>query len=168
VLVDVDLTGMMLGYTLLTKPEEVYRALIEATAYGTRIIVDTFKENGVQVNEIIATGGLPQRNKLLMQIYSDVTGLPIYIPEAVQIGSVGSAMHGAVAAGVAVGGYASIVDAAKKMARLSKTSYQPNMANKKIYDRLFAEYIQLHDYFGRGSNDVMKRLKKLKAEMRVG
>jgi L-ribulokinase len=162
VLVDVDLTGMMLGMTLLTKPEEIYRALIEATAYGTRLIVESFQKNNVPIRELVATGGLPDRNKLLMQIYADVTGLPIYIPEATQIGAVGSAMHGAVAAGSAEGGYDSIVDASQKMARLREESYQPNTENKAIYDTLFAEYVTLHDYFGRGENNVMKRLKALK------
>jgi L-ribulokinase len=162
VLVDVDLTGMMLGMTLLTKPEETYRALIESTAYGTRLIVETFQKNNVPIRELVATGGLPDRNKLLMQIYADVTGLPIYIPEATQIGAVGSAMHGAVAAGSAAGGYDSIVDASLKMARLREESYQPIAKNNAIYDKLFAEYVTLHDYFGRGENDVMKRLKALK------
>lgn len=165
VLVDVDLTGMMLGMTLLTKPEEIYRALIEATAYGTRLIIETFNQNNVPIRELIATGGLPDRNKLLMQIYADVTGLPIFIPEATQIGALGSAMHGAVAASAAKGGYDSIIEAAVKMARLREESYQPNPKNKAIYDKLFSEYVTLHDYFGRGENDVMKRLKKLKAEM---
>ncbi len=165
VLVDVDLTGLMLGMTLLTKPEEIYRALIEATAYGTRLIIETFNQNNVPIRELIATGGLPDRNKLLMQIYSDITGLPIYIPEATQIGAVGSAMHGAVAAGAAKGGYDTIVDASVNMARLRDENYQPIPVNKAIYDKLFAEYVTLHDYFGRGENDVMKRLKGLKAEM---
>ena len=165
VLVDVDLTGMMLGMTLLTRPEEIYRALIEATAYGTRLIIETFNQNNVPIKELIATGGLPDRNKLLMQIYADVTGLPIYVPEATQIGALGSAMHGAVAAGAANGGYDSIVEASLKMARLRDESYQPNAENKAIYDLLFKEYVTLHDYFGRGDNDVMKRLKELKSEV---
>ncbi len=168
VLVDVDLTGLLLGATLLTKPEEIYRALIEATAYGTRMIVETFKAYGVAVDEIIGTGGLPNRNKLLMQIYADVTGLPIYVAEAAQIGALGSAMHGAVAAGAAVGGYDSIVEASKRMARLRKEVYQPDAAAHVIYDQLYAEYAILHDYFGRGPNDVMKRLKALKASIRTG
>ncbi|UCF28323.1 MAG: ribulokinase [Chloroflexota bacterium] len=165
VLVDVDLTGMMLGMTLLTRPEEIYRALIEATAYGTRLIIETFNQNNVPIKELIATGGLPDRNKLLMQIYADVTGLPIYVPEATQIGALGSAMHGAVAAGAANRGYDSIVEASLKMARLRDESYQPNAENKAIYDLLFKEYVTLHDYFGRGDNDVMKRLKELKSEV---
>jgi L-ribulokinase len=166
VLVDVDLTGMMLGMTLLTKPEEIYRALIESTAYGTRLIIETFNMNNVPIHELIATGGLPDRNKLLMQIYSDVTGLPIFIPEATQIGALGSAMHGAVAAGSAAGGYNSIMEASVKMARLRAESYHPIDRNKAVYDKLFAEYVCLHDYFGRSENDVMKRLKAIKAEAR--
>jgi L-ribulokinase len=165
VLVDVDLTGLMLGMTLLTKPEEIYRALIEATAFGTRLIIETFNQHNVPIRELIATGGLPDRNKLLMQIYADVTGLPIYIPKATQIGAVGSAMHGAVAAGAKAGGYDSILEAAINMARLRSKSFQPIPENKAVYDQLFAEYVTLHDYFGRGANDVMKRLKALKTEI---
>ncbi len=165
VLVDVDLTGLLLGATLATTPEEIYRALIEATAYGTRIIVETFEANGVPVDEIVATGGLPDRNQLLMQIYADVTGRPIKVAESSQGGALGSAMHGAVAAGRAAGGYDTIVEASKHMARLRSESYTPNPAANKVYDQLFAEYVTLHDYFGRGTNDVMKRLKALKSEI---
>lgn len=165
VLVDVDLTGLLLGATLLTKAEEIYRTLIEATAFGTRMIVETFEENNVHIRDLVATGGLPDRNKMLMQIYADITGLPIYVPEATQIGALGSAMHGAVAAGAEVGGYDSITEASEKMARLRPEHYEPNLENKAIYDVLYAEYVQLHDYFGRGDNDVMKRLKELKAEV---
>ena len=167
VLVDVDLTGLLIGATLTTKAEEIYRALIEATAYGTRVIIETFEESGVAVNDIVATGGLPNRNKLLMQIYADVTGRSIYIAESGQIGALGSAMHGAVAAGSEAGGYDSIVEASRKMARLRDEEYHPNPDDQKIYDRLYAEYITLHDYFGRGANDMMKRLKRLKAEIRA-
>ncbi len=166
VLVDVDLTGLLIGQTLATTPEEIYRALIEATAYGTRTIIETFNENGVPVREIVATGGLPDRNKLLMQIYADVTGLEIRVAAAQQTPALGSAMFGAVAADKDVGGYDSIYDASKAMAHLRDEVYQPNLTNKIIYDQLYTEYVHLHDYFGRGGNDVMKRLKKLKAEVR--
>lgn len=166
VLVDVDLTGLLLGATLLTRPEEIYRALIEATAYGTRMIVETFRAHGVAVNEIVATGGLPDRNKLLMQIYADVTGLTLRIPETHQAGALGSAMHGAVAAGAAAGGYDSIVQAARHMAQLRDECYAPIPERQVVYDRLYAEYVTLHDYFGRGANDVMKRLKAIKAAAR--
>lgn len=164
VLVDVDLTGLILGMTLLTKPEEIYRTLIEATAFGTRLIVETFQNHNVPIKELIATGGLPDKNKLLMQIYADVTGLPIYIPDATQIPALGSAMHGAVAAGSKVGGFDSIMEASQRMARLRTESFHPIAENKFIYDQLFAEYLTLHDYFGRGLNDVMKRLKSIKLE----
>jgi L-ribulokinase len=165
ILVDVDLTGLLLGATLLTRPEEIYRTLIEATAFGTRLIVDTFNESDVPVNELIATGGLPDRNKLLMQIYADITGLPIYVAESSQIGALGSAMHAAVAAGAEAGGFESILEASEAMARLRQVQYIPISENSVIYDRIYAEYVQLHDYFGRGENDVMKRLKNLKAEV---
>ncbi len=165
VLVDVDLTGMLLGMTLATKAEEIYRALIEATAYGTRIIIETFEQYGVPVTSIVATGGLPDKNKLLMQIYADVSGRTINVSGAKQGGAFGSAMHGAVAAGKEAGGFETIVEAAQAMAKLRDDTYTPNPAAKAIYDRLFAEYVTLHDYFGRGENDVMKRLKALKAEV---
>jgi L-ribulokinase len=166
VLVDVDLTGLLIGQTLATKPEEIYRALIEATAYGTRTIIETFDDNRVPVREIVATGGLPDRNKLLMQIYADVTGLEIKIAAAQQTPALGSAMFGAVAADKSVGGYDSIYDASKAMAHLRDEVYLPNISAKEVYDQLYAEYVRLHDYFGRGANDVMKRLKKVKAEIR--
>jgi len=164
VLVDVDLTGVLVGATLATRPEDIYRALIEATAYGTRVIIESFEKNGVAVNEIVACGGLPERNKLLMQIYSDVTGREISVADTAQAGAVGSAMFAAVAAGKAAGGYDSILEAAKHMARLKDVVYRPNPAHKAVYDQLYAEYLKLHDYFGRGQNDVMKRLKALRQQ----
>ena len=164
VLVDVDLTGLLLGATLATKPEDIYRALIEATAYGTRVIIEAFEEHGVAVKELVAAGGLPERNKLLMQIYADVTGREIKIVGTTQAGALGAAMHGAVAAGAAAGGYDTIQDAAARMGQLKEESYAPIPDHKLIYDKLYAEYITLHDYFGRGENDVMKRLKQLRAE----
>lgn len=165
-LVDVDLTGLLLGATLATKPEEIYRALIEATAYGTRVIIEAFEQHGVAVNEIVATGGLPGRNKLLMQIYADVTGREFKIADTEQAGALGSAMFGAVAAGSARGGYDSITEAARRMARLKDIVYKPNPEHRAVYDRLYADYVILYDYFGRGQNDVMKRLKALKAEVK--
>lgn len=165
ILVDVDLTGLLIGATLATKPEEIYRALIEATAYGTRIIIENFETHGVAVNELVAAGGLPERNKLLMQIYADVTGREIKIAGTAQAAALGSAMHGAVAAGSAAGGFDNIAQAAARMAHLKDEVYRPIPAHKRIYDQLYREYVLLHDYFGRGANDVMKRLKALKAEI---
>jgi L-ribulokinase len=166
VLVDVDLTGLMIGMTLATKPEEMYRALMEATAYGTRMIIETLEEHGVAVTEIVAAGGLPNKNELLMQIYADITGREIKVIGTTQSGALGAALMGAVAAGLEVGGYDSIADASKKMATLSEEEYVPNQEAKRVYDALFAEYKILHDTFGRGVNDVMKRLKQLSASMK--
>lgn len=163
VLVDVDLTGLLLGATLATRAEEIYRALIEATAYGTRVIIEAFENNGVAIHDIVAAGGLPERNRMLMQIYADVTGREFKIVGTPQAGALGSAMHGAVAAGAAAGGYDHIAQAAEHMAHLKDVVYRPIPEHQAVYDQLYAEYVRLHDYFGRGENDVMKRLKALKA-----
>lgn len=167
-LVDVDLTGVMLGMTLLTKPEEMYRALIEATAYGKRIIIDTFEKSGVPVNELYACGGIAKKNPMMMQIYADVTGREIYIGASDQTPALGSAMFAAVAAGKDKGGYDTIYEAAEKMGHVEDYTYVPNPENMKIYNKLYNEFVILHDYFGRGENDVMKRLKAIKKEVSAG
>ncbi|QAY67099.1 ribulokinase [Paenibacillus protaetiae] len=166
VLVDTDLTGILVGMTLQTKPWEIYRALLEATAFGTRTIVEAFNSSGVPVHELYACGGLPQKNRLLMQIYADVTNLEIKVAASRQTPAVGAAMFGAVAAGAASGGYDSIVEAAQHMARIREDTFKPIPANVEVYRKLYAEYQALHDYFGRGANDVMKRLKSLKDKAR--
>ena len=168
ILVDVDLTGLLLGTTLATRPEDIYRALIEATAYGTRVIIEAFDSNAVAVNEIVACGGLPERNKLLMQIYADVTGREIRVAGTTQSGAFGSAMFAAVAAGKEAGGYDTIFEAVRSMAHLRDIVYRPNPARKAVYDQLFAEYLTLHDHFGRGANGVMKRLKALRQQVLAG
>ena len=166
VLVDTDLTGLLIGCTLATKPEEIYRALIEATAFGTATIINTFEQYGVPIDEIYCCGGLASKNALLMQIYSDVTGREMRISASEQTPALGSAMQAAVAAGKAAGGYDTIQDAAAKMARVKEEMYRPIPENQAIYQTLLAEYTKLHDYFGRGENNVMKRLKSIKEEQR--
>ncbi len=161
-LVDADLSGMILGAALSTKPEEIYRALIEATAFGTNMIVETFNNAGVPIKELYACGGLPEKNRMLMQIYSDVTNMEIRISASSQTVALGAAMFGAVAAGRERGGYDTIFDAAKKMARLKEEVYKPIPENVEIYIRLYAEYRRLHNYFGRNENNVMKVLKEIK------
>jgi L-ribulokinase len=163
VLVDVDLTGLLLGATLSTRAPHIYRALIEATAFGTRVIVDGFEAAGVPIHDIVACGGLPEKNRLLMQIYADVTGKEFRVAASAQAPALGSAIFGAVAAGSAAGGYDSVVGAAEGMARLSDARYTPDPARHATYDQLYAEYLLLHDYFGRGGNDVMKSLKAIRA-----
>jgi len=164
VLVDVDLTGMILGCTLQTKPEEIYRALIEATAYGTRKIIETFEESGVPIEELYAAGGIAEKNKFMMQIYSDVTNKEIRISASSQAPALGSAIFAAVVAGSDNGGYDSVVEAAKHMGKVKEEFYTPIPKNVEVYTKIYAEYNILHDYFGRGENNVMKRLKTIKSE----
>ena len=162
VLVDVDLTGMLLGMTLKTKPEEIFRALVEATAYGTRMIIENFREHGVPVNEFFASGGISQKDPLTMQIYSDVINMPVKIAGSEQGPALGSAIFASVAAGKDAGGYDSIYEAARVMGNIKDVIYEPIAENVEIYDKLFYEYRILHDYFGRGDNNIMKRLKEMK------
>lgn len=164
-LVDVDLTGMMLGMTLATKPEDIYRALIEATAYGTRKIIETFEASGVPVDEFYASGGISQKDPMTMQIYADVIKKPIKIAGSTQGPALGSAIFGAVAAGKANGGYDDPFEASHVMGNLKDIEYHPIAENSAVYDKLYAEYSTLHDYFGRGENDVMKRLKQIKKDV---
>jgi L-ribulokinase len=166
ILVDVDLSGLLLGATLQTTPEEIYRALIEATAYGTNIIIRNFRDNGVPVNELYACGGLPERNPLLMQIYADVCDMPIRVSASSQTPALGSAMFAALAAGASAGGYDSIDEAARCMAGVRAEVYRPDPAAHAVYERLYAEYVRLHDYFGRGENPVMKTLLSIRDETR--
>lgn len=160
VLVDADLTGLLVGATLTTRPHEIYRALIEATAFGTRKIIEAFTGQGVAIGELVGCGGLARKNPLLMQIYADVTGRPIKVAASEQTCALGAAMQGAVAAGA----YPDIHAAARKMARVEKKVYRPNAAAKPVYDRLYAEYTRLHDLFGRDPGSAMKVLKRIRAE----
>jgi len=149
----------LLGATLTTRPEEIYRALLEATAFGARTIVETFNTSGVPVTEFIVAGGL-LRNSFLMQTYSDILRMPISTIASDQGPALGSAIHAAVAAGA----YPDVRAAGKAMGKLNKNVYSPNEESATAYDKLFAEYSLLHDYFGRGANDVMHRLKALRRD----
>jgi len=161
VLVDADLTGMIVGMTLQTRPEEIYRALIEATAFGTKIIIETFNQNGVPINELYAAGGIAEKDEFMMQIYSDVTNMEIRIAGSPQAPAYGSAMFGAVAAGKENGGFDTIKEAAERLSRVKDIVYKPIPGNVKIYRKLYDEYKILSDYFGKGENNVMKRLKAI-------
>jgi L-ribulokinase len=163
VLVDADLRGLIVGLTLATRPAEIYRALIEATAFGTRVIVESFEQAGVPVEGIVACGGLPDRNPLLMQIYADVCGREIEVASSGQAPALGAAMFGAVAAGV----HETIVDAVHAMAAPPKLTYIPEPAHVATYDALYREYLRLHDLFGRGGDDVMRNLKALQSSTLV-
>jgi L-ribulokinase len=157
VLVDSELSGLLIGTTLATRPEDVYRALIEATAFGTRTIIETFGAAGVPVTELIVTGGLV-KNPLIMQIYADVTGLPLSVVASDQGPALGSAIHAAVAAGA----YPDVPAAAAAMGRVRRAVHVPDPAATKVYDELFAEYSALHDHFGRGGSTVMRTLRGIR------
>ncbi len=156
VLVDHDLSGVLVGLTVRTRPEDVYRALIEATAFGTRVIIEAFVGADVTVDELVMTGGLV-RNPLLMQIYADVTRLPLSVITSAHGSALGAAIHGAAAAGA----YPDVAAAAAAMGSVRRGVYRPIDANATAYDELFAAYAELHDYFGRGGSDVLHRLKQL-------
>ena len=166
ILVDADLRGLLVGLTLATTPAEIYRSLIEATAFGTRVIIEAFESAGVPVDAIVACGGLPDRNPLLMQIYADVTGREIEVAASKQAPALGAAIFGAVAAGSSGGGYDSIVEAAARMAPPSALTYRPAAEAVLVYDILYSEYRRLHDLFGTGRDDVMRTLKRLQASAR--
>ncbi|MCI8602219.1 MAG: ribulokinase [Oscillospiraceae bacterium] len=168
VLADVSLSGLLLGVTLATKAEEIYRALIEATAYGTRKIIENFRQSGVAVEEFYAAGGIPQKDPMAMQIYADVINMPVRIAGSAQGPALGAAIFGAAAAGREGGGYGSVSEAAAAMGKLKDTVYLPDKDHAAVYDILYTEYDRLHDYFGRGGNDVMKRLKALRRDVKGG
>ena len=149
VLVDASLSGVIAGLTLATTPAEIYRALLESTAYGTRKIIDTFTASGLPVSELVVAGGLVQ-NDLLMRIYADVTRRPLSVITSAQAPALGSAMHAAVAAGA----YPDITAAAAVMGRRTRDAYLPAPARAAAYDELYAQYVKLHDYFGR-ENDLL-------------
>ena len=159
VLVDTGLSGVFVGQTLATRAEQGYRALLEATAFGARVIVETFNAAGVPVSEFVVAGGL-LKNPQLMQMYADVLNLPLSTIASDQGPALGSAIHAAVAAGL----YQSVGQAGEAMGKVTRAAYVPRPDAVAQYDRLYAEYQVLHDYFGRGANDVMKRLKALRKE----
>lgn len=161
VLSDSSLSGMIVGLNLNTQPEDIYRALIESTAYGTqKDYWRNYAANGIPVNEIYATGGIADKDAFTMQIYADVLGRSIKIAGASNGPALGSAIFAAAAAGKCAGGYDDPFEASSAMSRVRDTVYEPVSENVEIYNRLYAEYEKLHDYFGRGGNDVMKKLRE--------
>ena len=161
VLVDSELSCMMLGMTLQTRPEEIYRALLESVAFGTRRIMEAHEKAGIQIGEIHGVGGIVKKNPLLMQIYADVLNRHICVCKSTQAAALGSAMFAAAAAGEEKGGYGTLKEAIEQMSELEPFGYDPIPENVSVYRKLYEEFAELHDYFGTGGNDVMKRLKKI-------
>ncbi len=167
VLVDHDLSGLVIGQTLSTKPEDTYRALLEATAFGTRTIIEAFNAAGLEVSELVVAGGLA-KNELLMQIYADVTRLPLSIIASDQGPALGAAIHAAVAAGL----HPDVPAAAAAMGGRGASVYKPNTYAADRYDTLYTEYQRLHDTFGRlsdpAANPVMHRLREISRQAKAG
>ena len=167
ILVDQRLTGMLLGQTLHTKPEEIYRALVEATAFGALTIIKRFEEYGVEISEVVNCGGIAEKNPFVMQIYADITGREMKVARSAQTCALGSAIAGAVVAGKTAGGYDTFADAQNAMCAMKEKSYKPIPENNKVYVQLYELYRQLHDAFGLDSwsgklANVMKQLLDIK------
>ncbi|HSA97366.1 MAG TPA: FGGY-family carbohydrate kinase, partial [Acidobacteriota bacterium] len=171
VLVDQRLTGLVLGLTLHTQPEEIYRALIEATAFGALTIIRRFEEYGVEIRDVVNCGGIAEKNPLVMQIYADVTGLPMKVARSAQTCALGAAMAGAVAAGKRGGGHATFAEAQAAMGGIRRTVYRPHAPNHRVYLELYALYRALHDAFGTKTwtgnlHHIMKDLLAIKDRQR--
>lgn len=166
-LMDFDLNGLIMGMNLLTKPEEIYLSLIEATAYGTRMIIESFEEAGVPVNTIVLSGGIPVKNKMLVQVYTDICKKEIKLSASSQASALGAAILGAAAADKIVTGYKDANEIAQHLGKVRDEVYTPNPENVAIYDELYEEYKTLHKYFGKGVNDVMKRLNEIRDNARL-
>ncbi len=143
--------------TLATRPPDIYRALVESTAFGTRVILDTFAASGCPVTEFVVAGGL-MKDTFVMQVYADVLRRPLSLISSEQGPALGSAIHAAVAAGA----YPGVPDAAAAMGGKQDAVYTPDPASADVYDELYAEYLRLHDYFGRGGNEAMHRLRAIR------
>jgi L-ribulokinase len=173
ILVDQRLSGLLVGQTLHTQPGEIYRALIEGTAFGALTIINRYEEYGVKIDEVINCGGIAEKNPLIMQIYADVLGREMKIARSAQTCALGSAIAGAVVAGRESGGYGSFPEAQDVMCSMKEISYQPDSENHRIYKELYKLYIQLHDAFGRADwsgqlFNVMKDLLKIRESQTRG
>lgn len=168
VLMDQQLTGLILGQTLHTTAAEIYRALIEATAFGARKIIDMFDNHGVEITTLIACGGISHKNPMLMQIYADITKRKIQVSASEQSCALGAAIAGTVAVGANAGGFSSVADAQKTLCPPASKCYEPIAENSAVYDKLYSLFSRIHDSFGAGAtdslSDVMKTLLQIKQD----
>ena len=162
ILLDSDLSGMIVGMTLHTKPEDIYRALVEATAYGAKIVLDNYKKHNLKVESLYVSGGICQKNPMFARIYADVLNLPIHIVSAKEGSALGSAIIAAAAAGADRGGYPTVTEAIHAMSEPSETVILPCQAHVPVYQRLFQIYTALHDHFGKHQNELMHALKSIR------
>lgn len=159
---DANLSGLILGCTLSTKPEDIYRSLIEATAFGTRVIIDNLLDNNIMIDHYFACGGLSRKSGTIMQIFADILGKEIYVSNVEQTTAYGAAIYGAVAAGREGGGFASVEEAVFALTRPSTIRYLPQKENQKVYSALYEIYRDLYEYFGNESSSVMRTVKMLR------
>ncbi len=157
VLVDHGLSGVVVGMTLATRPEDVYRALIEATAFGTRTILDAFAASAVPVEGFTVAGGL-KRNDFVLQTYADVLNRPLHVADSDQGPALGAAIHAAVAAGA----HPDVPAASAQMGSVTRDAVLPDPERAARYDDLYAVYTDLHDHFGRGGTDALHRLRHIR------
>lgn len=161
-LADFNLSGLLLGMNLQTKPEEIYMALIEATGFGTKVIVEEFEKSGIAIDSIVMSGGIPLKNPMLVQTYADILNREIRVCQTTQAGAVGAAMLGVAAAPTEVTGYQNLIEVAQTLGKKCEKVYYPNHDNVDVYNKLYEEYTVLLEYFGKGTNDVMKRLNQMR------
>jgi len=168
VLVDAGLSGVIVGLTLATTAPEIYRALLEATAYGTRRVIETFEAGGVPITGLHACGGLAERNALLLQITADVTGRPVAAAPVTDASGVGAAIYAAAAAPAARGGTAGaarsrdMTDVIRRMGNAERIVYRPDDTARRVYEGLYGDYLEAARYFGEGGSGVMRRLRALR------
>src|SRR3989454_434514 len=162
-LVDADLSGLLVGLTVATEPYEIYRALLESTAFGTRRVIETFEAGGVTVTEVIACGGLAERNALLLQLTADIIGREVLASPVQHASAVGAAIYAAAAAGGSAGGYLDLRAAIRRMGGTERTAYRPRPAEQRLYESLYRDYLDLARHFGEGGTTLMKRLRRLRA-----
>lgn len=159
-LVDADLSGLLVGLTVTTEPHEIYRGLLESTAFGTRRVIETFENGGINVREVIACGGLAERNTLLLQLTADIVGREALATPVAHASAVGAAIYAATAAGPSLGGYASLQDAITRMGSRERVAYRPRPVEQRFYAQHYQDYLELARHFGEGGTGVMKRLRE--------
>jgi L-ribulokinase len=160
ILADADLTGVICGLTLHSRPEHIYRALLESIAYGNRRIVENFVEHGLELDQIVACGGVAIASPLLMQLFADISGLPVHVPDSSEVPARGAAMFAAVAGGV----FADISDAVHAARPGTARTYVPDAEAKRVYDRVYEVYHRLHDLLGRSHVELLHGLKRIRTE----